>query len=113
MANYKSGRVAEDIKRELTAIFRKIKDPRVNGVFLSVIRTEVTKDLSYCTVYISAMDGIEKAKIAVKGLTSAAGFIKRELGLRLELRNIPEMIFKATDSIEYSANIARILKDLE
>lgn len=113
MANHKLGRTTEDIRRELTAIFRELKDPRVTGCFLSIVRVEVTNDLSYCTVYISALEGIDKAKEAAKGLKSAAGYIRRELGLRLRLRHVPELIFTPTDSIEYSAEISRILHSLD
>ena len=113
MANHKLGRTTEDIKRELTAIFRELKDPRVTSCFLSIVRVEVTNDLSYCKVYISALEGLEKAKEAAKGLRSAAGFIRRELGLRLRLRHVPELIFTPTDSIEYSAEISRILHSLD
>lgn len=113
MANHKLGRTTEDIKRELTAILRELKDPRVTEVFLSIVRVEVTNDLSYCTVYVSALEGLDKAKSAVKGLESAAGFIRRQLGLRLKLRHIPSLIFTATDSIEYSAEISRILNSLD
>ena len=112
MANHKLGRTTEDIKRELTAIFRELKDPRVTSCFLSIVRVEVTNDLSYCTVYISALEGIEKAKEAKKGLKSASGYIRRELGHRLKLRHVPELIFTPTDSIEYSAEISRILGNL-
>lgn len=113
MASHKISRTTEDIKRELTAILRDVKDPRVQGTFISVIRVEVTNDLSYCTVYISALEGMEKAAEALKGLKSASGFIRRELGLRLSIRHVPTLIFKATDSIEYSANISKILHDLD
>lgn len=113
MASHKISRTTEDIKRELTAILREVKDPRVAGSFVSIIRVEVTNDLSYCTVYISALEGMEKANEAVKGLKSASGFIRRELGLRLSIRHVPTLIFKATDSIEYSANISKILHDLD
>lgn len=113
MAGHRIERTTEDIKRELTAIFRELKDPRVSGAFLSIVRVEVTNDLSYCTVSVSAIEGLERAKQAVKGLESAAGFIRRELGHRLRLRHVPELIFKATDSIEYSAHINRILHDLD
>ena len=113
MANHKLGRTTEDIKRELTAILRELKDPRVNACFLSIVRVEVTNDLSYCTVYISALEGLDAAKNAAKGLKSAAGFIRRELGLRLRLRHVPELIFTPTDSIEYSAEISRILHRLD
>ncbi len=111
MASHRMGRTTEDIKRELTAIFRDLKDPRIQGL-ISIVRVEVTSDLSYCTVYVSAMEGIERAKQAVTGLKSATGFIRHELGERLELRHVPALIFKATDSIEYSANITRVLNDL-
>ncbi len=113
MANHKIGRTTEDIKRELTAIFRELKDPRVTEVFLSIVRVEVTNDLSYCTVYVSSLEGIDKTKNACKGLDSAAGFIRRELGHRLKLRHVPSLIFTATDSIEYSAEISRILNSLD
>lgn len=113
MPSYKLGRTTEDIRREVSAILRELKDPRVSGCMLSVVHVEVTNDLSYCTVYVSAMEGMETAENAVKGLKSAAGYVRRELGNRLKLRHVPEMIFKATDSIEYSANISRILHDLE
>ena len=113
MSGHKLGRTTEDIKRELTAIFRELKDPRVNSCFLSIVRVEVTNDLSYCTVYVSALEGLDKAKNAVKGLKSASGFIRRELGLRLRLRHVPELIFTPTDSIEYSAEISRILNSLD
>ena len=62
---------------------------------------------------ISAIEGLDRAKQAVKGLKSASGFIRRELGHRLKLRHVPELIFNATDSIEYSAHISRILNDLD
>lgn len=113
MASHKIERVTEDIRRELTAIFRELKDPRVNKAFLSIVRVEVTNDLSYCTVYVSAIEGMDRAKEAVKGLKSASGYIRRELGHRLKLRHVPELIFNATDSIEYSANISRILNSLD
>ena len=112
MNSNKLGRITEDIRRELTAIFRKLKDPRVQGM-ISIVRVEVSRDLSYCTVYISAMEGLDYAKKAVEGFKSATGFIRHELGERLSLRKIPELTFKATDSIEYGANISRILNELK
>lgn len=112
MPGHKLGRITEDVNRELTAILRELKDPRVNGCLLSVVRVEVTNDLSYCTAYVSTVEGLERSKEAVKGLKSAAGFIRRELGHRLKLRHVPELIFKPTDSIEYGASISKMLMDL-
>lgn len=113
MAGHRMDRISEDVKRELTAIFRELKDPRVRDCFLSIVRVDVTNDLSYCTVFVSTMEGLERTKEATVGLRSAAGFIRRELGHRLKLRHTPEMIFKATDAIEYGASISKILLDLE
>ena len=80
---------------------------------LSIVRVEVTNDMSYATVYISSMDGLEAAKEAVKGLKSAAGYMRRELGQALHLRHVPELRFVADSSIEYSVNIYKKLEELE
>lgn len=113
MGSYRMGRTTEDIKRELTAVLRELKDPRVANSMISIVRVEVSNDLSYCKVYVSAMEGLYKAKEAVKGLKSAGGFIRHEIGSRLSLRHVPAMVFEATDSIEYSANISRMLNELD
>lgn len=114
MAGYKTDRVAEDIRREIIAIIRdEIKDPRVQGKLLTVVRVEVSGDLSYAKCYISAMEGLEAAQEAVKGLKNAAGYIRREVGQALRLRKTPELRFVADDSIEHGMSIAKMLKDLE
>lgn len=112
MAGHRLDRTTEDIRRELSAILRELKDPRVQGL-VSVVRAEVTNDLSYCKVYISSMEGLDCAKTAVQGLKSASGYIRRELASRLRLRHVPALLFQATDSIEYSANISRMLGELK
>lgn len=111
MAGYRIDRTAEDIKREIISIMRELKDPRITGM-LTVVRVEVTNDLSYAKVYISAMEGLETAKSAVKGLTSAAGYIRREVGSRLHLRKAPEMKFIADDSIAYGIEISKKLNEI-
>lgn len=111
MPGYRMDRTGEDIMRELTAILRTVKDPRVTGL-ISIVRVDVTRDLSYATVYVSAMDGLDAAKTAVKGLTSAAGYMRRELGAALKLRHVPELRFVADDSIAYSSHIARTLEQM-
>lgn len=113
MAGHRMGRTTEDIKRELTAILREMKDPRVSDAMVSVVRVDVTNDLSYCSVYISSMYGMDKSKEASKALKNAAGYIRKELGSRLKLRHVPAPLFYATDSIEYSANINKMLLDLD
>ncbi|MBR5134654.1 MAG: 30S ribosome-binding factor RbfA [Clostridia bacterium] len=112
MAGHRGDRIREDISRELTAILRTVKDPRVSGTLLSIVRVEVTNDLSYATVYVSSMDGFDAAKNAVKGLASAAGYMRRELGFALKLRHVPELRFTADDSIAYSAKLSATLNSL-
>ena len=112
MPSYHMDRIGEDIMRELTAILRTVKDPRVTAGLISIVRVDVTRDLSYATVYVSAIEGLDAAKGAVKGLTSAAGYMRRELGNALKLRHVPELQFVADDSIAYSAQIAKTLHDL-
>ena len=105
MAGYRTGRVSEDIKREIVALIRELKDPRVRDKFLTVVRVEVSSDLSYAKVYVSSMSGIDDAKEAVKGLASATGLIRREVGNKLHLRKTPELKFIADDSVEHGMEI--------
>ena len=105
MAGYRVGRVSEDIKREIVAVIRELKDPRVRDKFLTVVRVDVSSDLSYAKVYVSSMSGIDDAKEACKGLTSATGLIRREVGSKLHLRKTPELKFIADDSVQHGMEI--------
>jgi len=105
MSGYRTDRVSEDIKREITAIIRELKDPRVAGKMLTVIRVDVSHDLSYAKVYVSALEGIETAEKAVEGLVSATGKIRHEVGGRLKLRIAPELKFIADNSVERGIEI--------
>lgn len=111
MPSFRAARAEEDVKRELADIMRGLKDPRITG-FLSIVKLELARDYSHCKVYISSLDGLEAAKSAVKGLDSAAGFIRREIGLRLKMRRVPEFHFVADNGIEQSAEINKKLKEL-
>lgn len=111
MPNYKNARHGEDIHRELTAIFRSLKDPRIDPM-LSIVRTELSRDGSSCKVYVSSLEGLQRAEESVKGLKSAAGFIRREVGLRLAMRHTPEFQFIADNSIEYGVHISRLLREI-
>lgn len=111
MPSFRTARTEEDVKRELTDIMRSLKDPRITGL-LSIVKLELANDYSHCKVYISSLEGLESAKNAVKGLTSAAGFVRREIGLRLKMRRSPEFHFIADDGIEHSAEINKKLKGL-
>lgn len=111
MASFKADRLGEDVKREITAIIRELKDPRIDPL-ISVVKCDLSNDLSHCKVYVSSFNGIETAKISAEGLASASGFIKRELFHRLKMRKSPELKFIADDSIEQSAQINQTLNHL-
>ncbi|MDE6788182.1 MAG: 30S ribosome-binding factor RbfA [Ruminococcus sp.] len=111
MANYKTNRMAEDIKRELTAVLRELKDPRIDKL-LTIVRTDLSGDMSVCKVYVSSLGGMERTNESVQGLKSASGFIRRELFHRLQMRKSPEFTFIADNSIERGAEISRKLNDI-
>ena len=113
MAGHRIGRTSEDIKREITAVIRELKDPRVSGKMLTVLRVDVSNDLSFVKVYISALEGIDVAKKAVEGLTGATGRIRGEIGRRLHLRKTPEIKFIADDSVEHGMKIFKMLDDIK
>ena len=70
MANFKANRTEEDILREMTAILRELKDPRIDPM-LTVVRAELSRDLSDCKIFVSSLSGKETAKESCKGLDSA------------------------------------------
>lgn len=105
--------MSEDIRRIISGKMRELKDPRINGgEMLTVVRCEVASDGSFCRVYISSLEGFDKAKEAVKGFESASGFLKREISNVLGLRKAPDLKFVADDSAEYSARIFEKLKNI-
>ena len=112
MPGFKMGRVTSDIKMSLSDILREVKDPRVSKL-LSIVKLDVSGDMSYAKVYVSAIEGREKTVESVKALKNAAGYIRRGLGSRLKLRKVPELRFVADDSIEISANISRIVNSFD
>ena len=110
-AGYRIDRISEDIKRELISLMRELKDPRVSGKMLTVVNVKVSNDLSYAKVYVSAMEGLDAAKEACKGLDSAQGYLRRTLGNNLHLRKAPELSFVADDSIKKGMEIFEKLKE--
>lgn len=109
--SYKSDRTAEDIKREITVLIRDLKDPRISGAMLTVVRAEVAHDLSFCKAYVSALGGIAEATEACKALNSSAkGYIRKELGARLTIRKTPDIKFIPDDSVEKGIELFRKLE---
>ncbi len=109
MAGYKINRITSDIKIALSELLREVKDPRVSKL-LSIVKVDVSGDLSYATVYVSAIEGAEKTVESVKALKGASGYLRRELGSRMKLRKVPELRFIADNSINISANISKIIE---
>ena len=112
MASNRKGRINEELQRELSALIRTLKDPRVQQSMVSVTKVEATGDLRYAKVYISVLDK-DKSKETIKGLKSAGGFLRREIGSRLQLRYTPELVFEEDDSIAYGAKMFDLLRSLD
>ena len=109
MAN-RIDRINEEARKEISAVIRELKDPRVTSVMLTVVRVEVAHDLSFAKVFISSLGGIEEAKEACKALNgNAKGYIRKEVGLRLSLRKTPDLRFIPDDSIEKGIEMFRAL----
>ena len=109
MASNRIGRINEEIQRELASLIPNVKDPRVSGL-ISVTAVDTTPDLRYAKIYISVLDKSDCAQV-LKGLKSASGYLRRELGHALQLRYTPELTFVRDDSIDQAAHILVLLRD--
>lgn len=112
MASNRINRINEEIQKELSALIRNLKDPRVQDTMISITRVETTPDLRYTKVYVSFLQN-DKAADAMKGLKSAAGFLRRDLGKNLQLRYSPEIQWALDDSITYGAHMLELINSLE
>ena len=112
MASNKIARINDDIQFVLSRLLRDIKDPRVQQGMISVTRVETTGDLGFCKVWLSVM-GMQNEKEFKKGLKSASGWLRRELGRTMNLRHTPELIFEVDHSIEYGAHISQVISSLD
>ena len=112
MASNRINRINEEIQKVLADRLRDVKDPRVAGTMISVTRVETTPDLRYAKVYVSFLEEA-KAADAMKGLKSAAGYLRRELANDLKLRYTPELQWALDDSITYGAKLLKLINSLE
>ena len=112
MASNHIGRINDEIRRELSDILRSVKDPRVAQSMLTITHVDTTSDLRYARIYLTAMDRTGE-KDLMRGLKSASGFLRRELGNRLNLRYTPELQFFADDSIAHGAHILDMLNHVK
>ena len=111
MASNRIGRINEEIQKELSSCIRNLKDPRVQDTMISITRVETTPDLRYTKVYVSFLQE-DKAQGAMKGLQSAAGYLRRQLGSNLKLRYAPEIVWALDDSITYGAKMLNLINSL-
>ena len=112
MASNRIGRINEEIQKELASLLRTLKDPRVQATMISITHVETTPDLRYAKVYASFLDETKAAE-ALKGLKSASGYLRRELGAALKLRYTPELVWALDDSITYGAKMLKLINSLE
>ena len=104
--------INEEIQKELSALLRTVKDPRVQDVMISITRVETTPDLRFAKTYVSFLEE-DKAKDAIKGLESASGYLRRELGAALQLRHTPMLQWALDDSITYGAKMLKLINSLD
>ena len=103
-------RISQEVHKAIDSIIRDdLNDPRIGGTW-SIVRCEVTRDLRYCKVRVSILER-EKRKDMMAALKKAAGFVRRELGHRVDLRYTPEILFELDTNIEYAAHINELLKE--
>lgn len=112
MASNRIGRINEEIQRELASLIPNLKDPRVQNTMISITRVQTTPDLRYAKVYVSFLEE-NRADDAVKGLKSAGGYLRRELGRALQLRYTPELVWEKDDSITYGAKMLKLINSLD
>ena len=112
MASNRIGRINEEIQKELSSAIRNLKDPRVQDTMISITHVEATPDLRYAKIYVSFLQE-EKANDALKGLKSASGYLRRELGRALQLRYTPELVWELDDSITYGAKMLKLINSLD
>ena len=111
MASNRIGRINEEIQRELSSLFRTLKDPRVQSGMVTITHVDTTSDLRYAKVHISVLEEARENE-AMKGLRSAGGWLRRELGQKLQLRYTPELVFELDDSLKYGAHMYDLLSRL-
>ena len=103
--------INEEIQKELSSLLRTVKDPRVQDTMISITRVETTPDLRYTKVYVSFLQS-DRVEGAMKGLQSAGGYLRRQLGTNLKLRYAPEIVWALDDSITYGAKMLELINNL-
>ncbi len=112
MAKYRKNKIDGAFTEECAQIVRDIKDPRVSGVLISVVGSDVSADLKFAKVFYSVYGEYDEKELS-RGLRSAAPFVRSEIAKRLNLRITPEITFVRDDGIKHGAEISALLKSVE
>jgi ribosome-binding factor A len=111
MEGKRSEKVADLIQKEISQMLVKsIKDPRIG--FVTITRVTVSEDCRYAKVYFSVAGTLPERESSVKGLDSAKGYVRKELGHRLRLRYTPEIVFQFDPSIEYAIHMEELIRSI-
>jgi ribosome-binding factor A len=113
MTKYRAGRINEEIKKEISSIIQNdVRDPRMNAM-VSVTKVDVTKDLRYAKVFVSIFGNEESKSETFTALKNSAGFVRREVGHRINLRYTPEILFEIDNTIEHGMHIDELLYQIK
>ena len=105
-------RINERIREVLSEmLLQEVSDPRLSGI--SVTDVEVDRELAFANIYVSAVEGSERAREVLEGLNHAKGFIRRELSQRVELRTFPQLRFHWDPTFERADRIERLFAELQ
>ena len=109
----KNTRINQEVMKELSVLIRtELKDPRINPLMTSIVACEVAPDLKTAKIYVSVLGDKQAQEDTVKGLKSAAPFLRRELAHSLNLRNTPQLFFTVDQSIEYGVTMSKLIDDV-
>lgn len=113
MSKYRNSRINEEMRKEISSIIRNdVKDPRITAM-ISVTKVDVTKDLSYAKVYVSLYGDDKSKQETLQALKKSSGFIRREVGSKIRLRNTPEILIELDDTIEHGMHIDELLRKIK
>lgn len=111
MAKYRKNRINDAMTNECAQIVREIKDPRVSGVMITIMNSDVSADLKFAKIYYSVLGECDEKELA-KGLKSAVPFVRSQLAQRLNLRITPELTFVRDEGVRHGAEISRLLRSI-
>jgi len=111
LESQRARRVGEQIQKEVSALLVKgLKDPRIG--FVTITGVEVTPDLHLARVYFTVMGDATARAESEKGLKSSESFIRRELGRRLRMRYVPDILFQYDSSLDYGNRIESLIQEI-